>query len=179
MGTIVGVFSLVSPAVVTIHPRASTKTYTRTLSLRGSLSGHADRWNDHVAAGDKVGYRVGGRVLGRRGGCGTVDRESGEKRTGETTYVFGITAINAVSPVCFALDPPTLVQTSIATLFRNQPSVDFIHCPVPRLLPRQGVASLVWVYSDVFLFHDARGKVVRRRSPQVLFNLRVLAERFD
>lgn len=58
---------------------------------------------------------------------GERERERRGRHTGETTYVFGITAINAVSPVCFALDPPTLVQTSIATLFRNQPSVDFIH----------------------------------------------------
>lgn len=108
MVTIVGVFSLVSSAVVTIHPHKDTHSRSvaqvdRSVSARIAWA-HAHR--------DE-------RVVGK-----------GERRarhTGETTYVFGITAINAVSPVCFALDPPTLVQTSIATLFRNQPSVDFIH----------------------------------------------------
>lgn len=64
--------------------------------------------------------------------------------------MFGITAINAVSPVCFALDPPTLVQTSIATLFRNQPSVDFIHCYGLRLLRRRERPTdvVVWLLAS-------------------------------
>ena len=69
--------------------------------------------------------------------------------------MFGITAINAVSPVCFALDPPTLVQTSIATLFRNQPSVDFIHCYGLRLLRRRERPTdvVVWLLaSTICLF---------------------------
>lgn len=85
---------------------------------------------------------------------------------GETTYVFGITAINAVSPVCFALDPPTLVQTSIATLFRNQPSVDFIHCYGLRLLRRREYPTdvVVWLPASMFSFFPATyGEVVRRR----------------
>lgn len=78
---------------------------------------------------------VSARIGGARAHAHRDERVVGGRgvHTGETTYVFGITAINAVSPVCFALDPPTLVQTSIATLFRNQPSVDFIHRSSIRL----------------------------------------------
>lgn len=83
--TIVGVFSLVSPPVVTIHPRVSTKTraraqvdaYKRTGAL---LSNRADR--THTYHQDTYDIDEG---LGRRGGwdwAGTSVRVRRERYTG-------------------------------------------------------------------------------------------------
>lgn len=147
---------------MTIHPRASTKTHThdhshtgRNISLATQIGGTGARSSSSTSSrGPRRWNGFSLSVLGGRWKRRRARVRTEAYTAGETTYVFGITAINAVSPVCFALDPPTLVQTSIATLFRNQPSVDFIHCYGLRLLRRREYPTdvVVWLLASMFSF---------------------------
>lgn len=115
--TIVGVFSLVSPAVVTIHPRASTKTRAQVNAHRRTttalLSNRTDRTRTRRGRKGRGKQKGERREVGHRSRTSVRVRRERERgiQPGETTYMLGITAINAVSLVCFALDPPTFPRT--------------------------------------------------------------------